>query len=84
MARSIYADKLKNRSNRLRLPDQEAQALQGAGQRPASSCAYRRNAGRAAEGDGRRDVPGTWSVEAGWLKRFALADDFEDANGINP
>lgn len=38
---------------------------------PGIFLAYRRNAG-----------PGTWSVKCnGWLKRFALADDHEDANG---
>jgi hypothetical protein len=24
--------------------------------------------------------PGTWSVEAGWLKRFAIADEYESAD----
>ncbi|WP_461324443.1 site-specific integrase [Bradyrhizobium diazoefficiens] len=38
---------------------------------PGIFLAYRRNAG-----------PGTWSVKChGWLKRFGLADDHEDANG---
>src|SRR6185436_11106488 len=36
---------------------------------PGIFLCYRRNEG-----------PGTWSVEAGWLKRFSIADDFEDAN----
>ena len=36
---------------------------------PGIFLCYRRNEG-----------PGTWSVQAGWLKRFALADDHEDAN----
>ncbi|MHC2412894.1 integrase [Bradyrhizobium diazoefficiens] len=68
MARSIYSDKLRNRSNRLKLAIRKKpyKALIA----PGIFLCYRRNAG-----------PGTWSVEAGWLKRFALADDFEDANG---
>ena len=40
---------------------------------PGIFLAYRRNA----------SGPGTWSVEAGWLKRFAVADDFENANGVS-
>ena len=28
-------------------------------------------------------MPGTWSVEAGWLKRFAVADDHETANNLS-
>ena len=68
MARSIYSDKLRNRTNRLKLPvRKKPYKLLIA---PGIFLCYRRNAG-----------PGTWSVEAGWLKRFALADDFEDANG---
>lgn len=68
MARSIYSDKLRNRSNRLRLPVRKKpfKVLIA----PGVFLCYRRNAG-----------PGTWSVEAGWLKRFALADDYEAANG---
>jgi integrase len=67
MARSIYSDKLRNRTNRLRLPIRKKpyKVLIA----PGIFLAYRRNAG-----------PGTWSVEAGWLKRFALADDHEEAN----
>jgi integrase len=68
MARSIYSDKLRNRTNRLKLPIRKKpyKALVA----PGIFVCYRRNAG-----------PGTWSVEAGWLKRFAVADDFENANG---
>jgi len=68
MARSIYSDKLRNRSNRLKLPiKKKPYKLLIA---PGIFLCYRRNEG-----------PGTWSVEAGWLKRFALADDYEPANG---
>ncbi|UPT87963.1 site-specific integrase [Bradyrhizobium barranii subsp. apii] len=67
MARSVYSDKLKNRTNRLKLAIRKkpykAQVA------PGIFLAYRRNEG-----------PGTWSVQAGWLKRFAIADDFENAN----
>ena len=67
MARSIYSDKLKNQTNRLKLPiKKKPYKLLVA---PGIFLCYRRNAG-----------PGTWSVEAGWLERFAIADDFEDAN----
>ncbi|MGY3132008.1 integrase [Bradyrhizobium sp. USDA 4501] len=70
MARSIYSDKLKNRTNRLKLPTRKkpyrAQVA------PGIFLCYRRNEG-----------PGTWSVHAGWLKRFAVADDHEDANGVS-
>ncbi|MET3988733.1 hypothetical protein ABID65_000359 [Bradyrhizobium sp. S3.9.2] len=81
MARSIYSEKLKNRTNRLKLPAKRKpyKVLIA----PGIFLAYRRNAGRVVEGEARRDAPGTWSVEAGWLKRFALADDFEEANGIS-
>jgi integrase len=37
---------------------------------PGIHLAYRRN-----------DGAGSWSVKHGWLKRFALADDHEEANG---
>ncbi|MBR0746185.1 hypothetical protein JQ582_19830 [Bradyrhizobium japonicum] len=82
MARSIYSEKLKNRTNRLKLPPKRKpyKVLIA----PGIFLAYRRNAGRRVEGDDRRrDAPGTWSVECQWLKRFALADDYEDANGIS-
>jgi hypothetical protein len=82
MARSIYSDKLKNRTNRLQLPAKRKPYKVMLA--PGIFLAYRRNAGRLIEGDDskRRDAPGTWSVECGWLKRFALADDYENANGI--
>ncbi|MEY9183132.1 hypothetical protein ABIG06_004713 [Bradyrhizobium sp. USDA 326] len=82
MARSIYSEKLKNRTNRLKLPPKRKpyKVLIA----PGIFLAYRRNAGRRVEGDDRRrDAPGTWSVECQWLKRFALADDYEDANGTS-
>jgi hypothetical protein len=82
MARSIYSEKLKNRTNRLKLPPKRKpyKVLIA----PGIFLAYRRNAGRRVEGeDKRRDAPGTWSVECQWLKRFALADDYEDANGVS-
>ena len=68
MARSIYSDKLKNRTNRLKLAIKKKpyKVLIS----PGIFLCYRRNAG-----------PGTWSVETPeWLKRFALADDHEEAN----
>jgi hypothetical protein len=67
MARSIYSEKLKNRTNRLKLAIKKTpyKVLIA----PGIFLCYRRNEG-----------PGTWSVQAGWLKRFALADDHEDAN----
>ncbi len=70
MARSIYSEKLRSRTNRLKLPIRKKpfKVLLA----PGIFLCYRRNAG-----------PGTWSVEAGWLKRFALADDFENANGLS-
>jgi integrase len=69
MARSIYSDKLRNRTNRLKLPiKKKPYKLLIA---PGIFLCYRRNAG-----------PGTWSVEAGWMKRFALADDHEGANNV--
>jgi len=68
MARSIYSDKLKNRTNRLKLPiKKKPYKLLIA---PGIFLAYRRNS----------SGPGTWSYEAGYLKRFALADDHESAN----
>lgn len=67
MARSRYSNNLKNRTNRLKLPiKKKPYKLLIA---PGIFLCYRRNAG-----------PGTWSVEAGWLKRFAIADDYETAN----
>ena len=69
MARRIRAASLENRTNRLKLTVRKKPytALIA----PNISIAYRRNEGA-----------GTWSVKCkGWLKRFALADDYEDANG---
>src|SRR3974390_3740631 len=69
MARRTRSASLENRTNRLKLAARKKPytALIA----PGIFLAYRRNAG-----------PGTWSVRAhGWLKRFALADDHEDANG---
>lgn len=67
MARSIYSNALKNRTNRLKLRvKKKPYKLLIA---PGIFLCYRRNEG-----------PGTWSVEAGWLKRFAIADDHEPAN----
>lgn len=67
MARSVYSNSLKNRTNRLKLPiKKKPYKLLIA---PGIFLCYRRNTG-----------PGTWSVEAGWLKRFAIADDYEAAN----
>jgi integrase len=60
---------LENRTPRLRLPQRKKPFSVLIA--PSIHLAYRRNAG-----------PGTWSVKCnGWLKRFALADDHEDANG---
>src|ERR1700730_16871838 len=70
MARSIYSDKLKNRTNRLKLKIKKKPYKLQIG--PRIFLCYRRNEGA-----------GTWSVEAPWLKRFAIADDYEDANGIS-
>jgi integrase len=68
MARRTRSASLENRTNRLKLAVRKKPytALIA----PGIFLAYRRNAG-----------VGTWSVKAhGWLKRFALADDHEDAN----
>lgn len=69
MARRTRSAFLENRTARLKLTIRKKPytALIA----PGIFLAYRRNAG-----------PGTWSVKAhGWLKRFSLADDHEDANG---
>jgi hypothetical protein len=70
MARSVYSAQLRNRTARLRLPVRKKpyKALLA----PGIFLCYRRCSG-----------PGSWSVEAGWLKRFALADDFESANNVS-
>ncbi|KJC60476.1 hypothetical protein UP10_12745 [Bradyrhizobium sp. LTSPM299] len=68
MARRTRSASLENRTQRLKLAARKKPytALIA----PGIFLAYRRNAG-----------PGTWSVKCnGWLKRFALADDHEDAN----
>ncbi len=69
MARRTRSASLENRTQRLKLAIRKKpySALIA----PGIFLAYRRNAG-----------PGTWSVKCnGWLRRFALADDHEDANG---
>lgn len=69
MARRTRSAFLENRTARLKLASRKKPytALIA----PGIFLAYRRNAG-----------PGTWSVKCnGWLKRFGLADDHEDANG---
>jgi integrase len=69
MARRTRSASLENRTQRLKLSVRKKPytALIA----PGIFLAYRRNAG-----------PGTWSVKCnGWLKRFGLADDHEDANG---
>src|SRR3954470_19528219 len=69
MARRTRSASLENRTQRLKLATRKKPytALIA----PGIFLAFRRNAG-----------PGTWSVKAhGWLKRFALADDHEEANG---
>lgn len=68
MARRVRSP-LETRTGRLKLPvRKKPYAVVIA---PTIGLCYRRNAGA-----------GTWSVKCnGWLKRFALADDFEDANG---
>jgi hypothetical protein len=68
MARRTRSALLENRTQRLKLTVRKKPytALIA----PSIFLAYRRNAG-----------PGTWSVKCnGWLKRFALADDHEEAN----
>jgi integrase len=69
MPRRTRSVPLENRTNRLRLsPRKKPYSLLLA---PNIHLCYRRNKG-----------PGTWSVDyPGGLKRFALADDHEDANG---
>ncbi|MGY3496751.1 site-specific integrase [Bradyrhizobium sp. USDA 4502] len=69
MARRTRSASLENRTNRLKLAVRKKPytALIA----PGIFLAYRRNTG-----------PGTWSVKcSGWLKRFSLADDHENANG---
>ncbi|UPJ29269.1 hypothetical protein [Bradyrhizobium sp. CW1] len=69
MARRTRSAFLENRTARLKLATRKKPYT--AQIAPGIFLAYRRNAG-----------PGTWSVKCSrWLKRFALADDHEDANG---
>src|SRR2546425_785837 len=71
MARSIYSAQLRNRTSRLKLRKRKKpyKALLA----PGIHLCYRRNVG-----------PGSWSGETdGWLKRFALADDHEEANNVS-
>jgi hypothetical protein len=67
MARRTRSANLENRTNRLKLAVRKR--VYTALIAPNIFLCYRRNEG-----------PGTWSVMHGWMKRFALADDFEDAN----
>src|SRR5258705_4716057 len=74
MARKTRNSKLETRTARLKLPAQRKPHF--ATVAPGVSLGYRRSAGA-----------GTWSVRAAdgaggnYLKRLAVADDFEDANG---
>jgi integrase len=71
MARRTRSASLENRTQRLKLSVRKKPYTTLIA--PGIFLAYRRNAG-----------PGTWSVKcSGWLKRFALADDHEDANGVS-
>jgi integrase len=70
MARRIRSSELETRTARLRLEIRTKPHT--AMIAPNIHLGYRRNA----------DSPGSWSVKAhGWLRKFALADDYEDANG---
>jgi hypothetical protein len=74
MARKVRAPKLENRSSRLKLEIRKKPYFVTVS--PNIAVGYRRNAGA-----------GTWSVRASdghgsnWLKSFAVADDYEEANG---
>jgi integrase len=72
MTRSTFSkDDFRYRTRRLKLPNKKKPYKYLLA--PGIFLCYRRNEG-----------PGTWSVETGgWLKRFALADDREDANGTS-
>src|SRR5258708_2975493 len=73
MAPRIRSYSLQNRTHRLRLPVRRKPYSVQIAVRPAVRLAYRRNLSG-----------GTWSVMAeGWMKAFATADDFEDANGTD-
>ena len=75
MARRVRASQLENRTSRLKLAPRRKPFFQPVS--PGIAVAYRRNATGA----------GTWSVRASdgaggnWLKRIAIADDHEEANG---
>jgi hypothetical protein len=74
MARSVYSEKLKNRTNRLKLAPKRKPYKTLIS--PGVFLAYRRNAGRLVEGDDskRRDAPGTWIVAAaGSVAQFGRA-----------
>ena len=69
MARTVYSNKLKNRTNRLALAARPKPYTVAVA--PNVALAYRRTEGA-----------GSWSVKTPqFLKRFALADDHEPANG---
>ena len=73
MARKVRAASLENRTARLRLPVRKKSYFVTVAR--GIALGYRRNRGA-----------GTWSVRAGsgpdaWLKAFAIADDFEEADG---
>jgi integrase len=74
MARSIRSTNLENRTSRLKLAARRKPYT--ARVAPGVRLGYRRN-----------DTAGTWSVLAadgkggGWMKLFAQADDYQDANG---
>ena len=71
MARRTRSASLENRTNRLKLSIRKKPF--GVLIAPGIHLCYRSNAG-----------PGTWSVKCnGWLRRFALADDHEDANNAS-
>src|SRR5258708_34161539 len=73
MAPRIRSYSLENRTQRLRLPVRRKPYSVQIAVRPAVRLAYRRNL-----------RGGTWSVMAeGWMKAFATAADFEDANGTD-
>jgi integrase len=76
MARHIPSSKLKDRTNRLRLPIRKKPTFIVLA--PGIALGYRRNQG-----------PGTWVVRssdghgAQWTKGFGIADDYEDADGTH-
>jgi hypothetical protein len=68
MARSIRSEDLETRTARLELAVRKKPYTVMIA--PGIHLAYRRN-----------KTFGVWSVDAGWLKKFAVADDYEEANG---